>query len=409
MPGPLPAALRWSLSVNLLPIVASLVCLPSATPASFQLNSGDCVVFIGSALIEREQRWGYWEAALTARNAGKSVRFRNLGWSGDTVSGEAQAGFGSVEDGFRHLRDHVLALKPTVIVVGYGTNESFDGPAGLTHFLDGFNRLLDALKPANARFVLLSPLKQEDLGRPLPDPAAQNRNLRLYADAIRDLAGRRGIPFVDLYELPTDAEKVSRHLTDNEIHLTPYGYWRTARVLERGLGLSGDDWLVELDATGKITREVNVKTESAGSGGIRFRAVDSMLPLLPPAGSAAVSPRVLRVRGLADGSYTLLIDGRPAASAPAADWSKGVALAQGPEFDQAEQLRRAIVAKNQLYFHRWRPQNETYLFGFRKHEQGQNAREIPKFDPLVAEAETEIARLANPVPHSYDLKRDDSK
>ena len=69
----------------------------------------------------------------------------------------------------------------------------------------------------------------------------------------------------------------------------------------------------------------------------------------------------------------------------------------------------AIVAKNRLYFHRWRPQNETYLFGFRKHEQGQNAREIPQFDPLVDAAEKEIAKLATPVPHTYKLKRDESK
>jgi hypothetical protein len=56
-------------------------------------------------------------------------------------------------------------------------------------------------------------------------------------------------------------------------------------------------------------------------------------------------------------------------------------------------LRAAVVAKNRLYFYRWRPQNETYLFGFRKHEQGNNAREIPLFDPLVAAKEEEIARL----------------
>ncbi len=68
-----------------------------------------------------------------------------------------------------------------------------------------------------------------------------------------------------------------------------------------------------------------------------------------------------------------------------------------------ERLRRLIVEKNLLYFHRWRPQNETYLFGFRKQEQGQNAREIPQFDPLVAKAEEEIGRLSKPVSHKYEL------
>ncbi len=61
------------------------------------------------------------------------------------------------------------------------------------------------------------------------------------------------------------------------------------------------------------------------------------------------------------------------------------------------QLREAIIAKNELFFHRWRPQNFTYLYSFRKHEQGNNAVEIPQFDPLIKQAEQEIARLAQEV------------
>lgn len=58
-----------------------------------------------------------------------------------------------------------------------------------------------------------------------------------------------------------------------------------------------------------------------------------------------------------------------------------------------EELRRTVREKDFLFFNRWRPQNETYLFGFRKHEQGQNAREIPMFDPLVSEADGKIQSL----------------
>ena len=50
--------------------------------------------------------------------------------------------------------------------------------------------------------------------------------------------------------------------------------------------------------------------------------------------------------------------------------------------------RKAMsIHKNELFFHRWRPANSTYLFGFRKHEQGQNAKEIPEFDPLIEAAD----------------------
>jgi len=58
-----------------------------------------------------------------------------------------------------------------------------------------------------------------------------------------------------------------------------------------------------------------------------------------------------------------------------------------------DSLRERILAKNELFFHRWRPANTTYLTGFRKHEQGQNAKEIAQFDPLVAAKEEEIWKL----------------
>ncbi|HTH49288.1 MAG TPA: PVC-type heme-binding CxxCH protein, partial [Candidatus Limnocylindria bacterium] len=65
-----------------------------------------------------------------------------------------------------------------------------------------------------------------------------------------------------------------------------------------------------------------------------------------------------------------------------------------------EVLRSAILKKNELFFHRWRPENWTYLFGFRKGEQGQNGVEIPKFDPLIAQWDARIAKLR-------DLKHQD--
>ena len=56
-------------------------------------------------------------------------------------------------------------------------------------------------------------------------------------------------------------------------------------------------------------------------------------------------------------------------------------------------------------FYRWRPQNITYLFGFRKHEQGQNAKELAEFDKLIAAKEKEINKLKQPVPHTYEIIR----
>lgn len=285
-----------------------LSTVPTQAAEPFELKDGDRVVLIGNTLIEREQRYGYWEAALTSRWPDRNITFRNLGWSGDTVFGDARAGFGKPADGFRRLIELTLALKPTVILIAYGGNEAFDGPAGLPRFEKGLTTLLDALAPAKARTVLLSPPPVASLGPPLPDAGAHNKNLGLYRDAIKAAAAARGLRFADLLEqLGPVLSQHGSQLTDNGMHFDALGYQRTAALFEKCLGLP--------------ERKESLSAE------------------------------------------------------------------------QAEKLRRAIVAKNEQFFHRWRPQNETYLFGFRKHEQGKNAAEIPQFDPIIAKLEADIARL----------------
>src|ERR1700722_11279083 len=85
-------------------LIVALAPVAARAADAFILKDGDRVVLIGSTLVEREQRDGYWETALTERYPG--VTFRNLGWSGDSVFGIAQASFGSVADGFKHRQEH---------------------------------------------------------------------------------------------------------------------------------------------------------------------------------------------------------------------------------------------------------------------------------------------------------------
>src|SRR6266567_3605693 len=102
-------------------LAALTLAAPPEAPKPFEFKDGDRIVWIGNTLVEREQRYGYWETLLTLRHPDRKVIFRNLGWSGDTVWGEARAGFDTPKEGFRRLVEHTLALKPTVIVLGYGS------------------------------------------------------------------------------------------------------------------------------------------------------------------------------------------------------------------------------------------------------------------------------------------------
>ncbi len=385
---------------------AVATCACAAEP--FELRDGDRVVLLGNTLIEREQQYGYWETMLTSGFPNCDVTFRNLGWSGDTVWGEARAGFGTPADGFRQLREHVLALKPTVIFVGYGGNEAFGGAAQLPRFEQGLNALLDVLEQTQARIVLLSPMKHEERGFPFWSHVQRNRDVLVYTEALFRTCRLRRHRFVNLFEFPSENPTTQPALTDNGMHLTAFGYWKTAAVLEREL-FGGRPQGPRVDI------EYSAKDAAAATGApsavplLRFHVKYAQLPrpLSPGDGSGASSGAdadiELRIRGLPDGNYRLLVDGKPAATADTAKWAAGLRLKSDPDLDQVERLREALVEKNRLYFYRWRPQNETYLFGFRKHEQGQNAREVPMFDPLVAQKEAEIARLRVPVAQQYEL------
>lgn len=284
-------------------LTLSLLALaPAAAPKPFELKDGDRVVWIGNTLVEREQRYGHWETALLAKFADRNITVRNLGWSGDTVFGDARAGFDNAAKGYERLVNLTLELKPTVIFVSYGQNESFEGPAGVAKFQKGLEKLLDSLAPSKARVVLFSPRPFEKAPA-LPDPTERNKALQAYVQAIREVADNRGHRFADLYHEGLDHQKESEaRFTDNGMHLTDSGYEATI-----------PDFLATLGLT----------------------------------------------------------------------WS-------GMEPKKYDALRAAVRKKNELFFHRWRPQNETYLFGFRKHEQGKNAKEIVEFDPLIAKAEEEL-------------------
>ena len=397
--------------------------LASADRSTVEFHDNERIALIGNEFFERDQDRGYIETQLTTRFPQKDLTFRNLGYSGDTVWADARSlcdgwdNFGPPEQGFNRLRGLVHEIKPTLIFVAYGMNESFDGPKGLDHFVQGLERMLQMLssESGGARVVLVSPIRHEDLGPPLPDPAEHNKNIRLYIDAMRHVAEKRGCVLIDLYGALGDGTKSNSSLafTSDGIHLTPYGYWRAAHVLEQALGYAPRVWRVNLNAaSGKFDAEGTTIDHAEVNGErVSFRAADSALPVAPaPENAPSLVPgarRMLTVAGLAPGSYVLKSGDQTIASGTAQQWATGIHVRSGPAFGQEEQLRKTVIAKDFDFFNYWRPQNDTYIFGYRKHEQGRNAVEIPRFGPLVQAKEAEIAKLRVPVSQTYILTRQD--
>ena len=396
----------------------------AADAEPFELLDGDRVAFVGNTFFEREQTHSYLETTLTTRWPNRNVTFRNLGWSGDTVFGHARAYFDQPPQGFERLRRNIEEIKPTVLFVCYGMSESFEGSASLEPFRAGLNTMLDMLKnnaAPNARFVLLSPIRHERLAPPLPDPAEHNRHLRTYSDVIKEVAQQRGARYVEMFDtvIPenTSGEPVKQPLTDNGIHLTDAGYWKAAGVIERELGLPPRGWTVELNATGTETVKGAKVTGVRKEGGKLHFAVEAPLvpaPALPSDAPGALADafgatRLVTVKGLSAGNWVLHSreeDIVSATAGSAAEWGKGVALAGDVPAVKVERLRNLITSKNIQFFNRYRPANETYIFGFRKGEQGRNAVEIPMFDKPIAELEAEIAKLKKSTPTAYVLARE---
>ena len=162
--------------------------------------------------------------------------------------------------------------------------------------------------PTKARIVWLSPLRQETMPPPLPNPTEQNKNLKLYRDAIAEFAAKNKQPFIDLFTLIGDAALKTGPLTDNGIHLTAQGYWRSALALEHGLGFPETVWKAHLKATGDVVSAEGTKITMLPGKGIRWEVSDPMLPFPAApdknARTGADPARLLRIEGLAPGKHT---------------------------------------------------------------------------------------------------------
>jgi lysophospholipase L1-like esterase len=378
------------------------------------LQDGDRVVFLGGTFIERMQTHGYLETELATRLHAKNLTFRNLGWSGDNVFGESRAVFGSIPDGYaRLLRDLKLA-SPSVVVVHYGVVEAGQGAAGLPEFRNALFRLAVDIHKMDARVILLLPRPQFEMGPPFPAATAFNKALGLYRETIKYLSDNSQAIAVDLSELGGGRLSPHQALSNRRtpfrdgpsldgFQLTAEGYWRQAASLATSFSGPREKLHVRLDVR---------KEQGAATGG-SFNLIDceadkvlldvraNSLPRSRPPGMEAgeeFPPEMtLTIRSLLPGRYEISIGNGNAgeSSYTSRQMASGVVLPT-PSSDQVVELQAAIARKNELFFHRYRPQNETYLLLFRKHEQGNNAAEIPMFDPLVEAIDRKIHRLARP-------------
>lgn len=362
-----------------------------------QLLDGDRVVFVGDGFIERAQRFGYIEAALTSRWPERQISFRNIGWSGDTVKGEARDHYTNPPTAYEHLLEQIAESDPTVLIFAYGSNLAYGNDAEMDAFSDGYHTLLNDVELNGKRCLLLSPIPHDQKTSPHPDVSAFNANLEKVAALISEIADKRGCAFFDLYSLLANYYELARKsMYSNGIHLSDQGYALVGEFLKGSSSMGGGSDLV-----------IDLENETLSGGELLdlTRKENGFTLLLRPSQRPVRGSRSISIKGLRRGSYRVSTPSGIIGSMNRAEWNDGSMVTIPEENQQEEQLRAAIIEKNALYFRKYRPQNETYLVGFRKYEQGQNAVELDLLDPLIHEKENEIGRLKAPKPITLTIER----
>ena len=236
----------------------SLIISSSAALAKFEFKKGDSVCLIGNSLPDRFNHDGWFEAVLQSELKGKEVRFRNLGFTGDTVKERPR------NQGFPSPETYLKICEADVIFAFFGYNESFKGEKGLESFMNDLSGMIDnytKLKPngeSAPRIVLFSPIAHENLNSPnLPDGKANNVRLEEYSKAIKAVADKKSVTFVDLFNPTKELYSKSKEaLTINGVHLNALGNRHVAQVIAEGL--LGKTLKVEDDME-KLRRSVTYK------------------------------------------------------------------------------------------------------------------------------------------------------
>ena len=211
---------------------------PSALPLQFL--DGERVALYGNSTAERMNLFGHFEALLHQRFQEKKLVVRNFARPADEVANRQRAG------DYTKLDDPVAAFGADTYLLFFGFNESFAGPDAVEKFKEGYLNLLGELATkyprddakAPPRFVIVSPIAVEATGDPLmPDAEAQNKTLALYRDAARDVAAKKGLAFVDLFDATRDAfaAEPGRQFTINGCHVNEAGDKLVATLLDEKL------------------------------------------------------------------------------------------------------------------------------------------------------------------------------
>ena len=241
---------------NLFPLTI-LAILASGLTAKIKLVNGDDICLVGAGMGSRMIHYGHFETEIYLNHSDLNLKIRNLCDEGNTPgfrphpsrNQEEQYAFpgakeliheslkaGTKPKGHFPTPDQWLSdLHAEVVLCFFGFNSSFDGPRQADRFkkeLDAYIKHLNSMPfgQSTPQIALISPTAVESIPG-VTDGRAQNRNLSIYTQAMREVALTNKVLFVDCFS-PSRKwyEDGKRHTVDGALY-NDYGYRKLAKYL----------------------------------------------------------------------------------------------------------------------------------------------------------------------------------
>ena len=226
---------------------------------TIDIPNGAHISLIGGNLGSRMMNYGHFETEMYVRYPEKSLIIRNMCDGGDTPgfrphasrnlpwafpgAEKFQSEFAKKSDSEGHFDspDQWLTnLKTDIIIAFFGFSESFDGKENLENYKNELNAFIQhtlsqKYNGASApQLVIVSPTAYQDVTHlmDVPKGDSQNENIWLYTQAMKEVADKNKVTFVDAF---TPSKKwyadTDKPLTIDGMQLNGDGYKKLAVYL----------------------------------------------------------------------------------------------------------------------------------------------------------------------------------
>ena len=374
------------------------------------ITPNSTIVLVGNNLGSRMMHYGYFETEMYLRFPKDSLTIRNMCDPGDTPgfrphsSRKTPWAFPGAEKFqtelakatgsqgiFEYPDDWLNRLNADIILALFGYNESFEGEKGLENFKNELQAFIDHTKNQNynekgtPELVLISPIAFEDRSNEydLPNGKKQNKNLKLYTEAIKVVALKNEVPFIDVFN-PSVTWYDKGELTIDGSQLNDEGYKKFSNYIANTL--TGDK---------KIKSEQNkTATNEAVNEKNFFWHNDYKIP-----NGVHVNGRRHAPFGPDNYPYEIEKIRQMTAIRDTAIWA--TLQQQAYDVTLADSKTRALPAVETNYNLGDSDDPEAYVYG----KDAENTLTVPKgYKVELFASESEFPDLANPAQLSFDNK-----